>query len=128
MLTSFFLGALVAGASAATHPLLKRHTEGDCSPEPAGVPGYVNDPDTPDTFLANPGYSNAANGAATPSGYSIVFQNQHAAATDPGYLGVESLQSYDPAYCAQQCNSGPWPGCKSFDIYFERDATLDVST
>lgn len=103
---------------------VKRHEDGDCSAEPAGVSGYTTSPDTDTAFQNNPEFASAANSAATPSSYTEVFSNLQAAVIDADYITFDYLQSYDPGYCAQRCSSSV-AGCSSFNIYFERDPTID---
>lgn len=43
-----------------------------------------------------------------------------------GYLGYTTLQTYDSQACANKCNK--INGCISFNIYFERDPTVDPGT
>lgn len=107
--------------------LAPRHafgTSGQCAPQPLGSGPVTNSPDTADAFLANPAYSTGANSAQTPTGWSLAYQNLRAASTTGGYLGVEELTSYNTSYCASQC-CGFWPGCTSFNIYYERNPTVD---
>ncbi|KAJ9657908.1 hypothetical protein H2201_008017 [Coniosporium apollinis] len=40
-----------------------------------------------------------------------------------GYLGYDVVEVYDPSVCAAKCNSKV--GCIGFNIFFERDPTLD---
>ena len=123
---TILLGALSLALSAEAL-LTPRHTIGDCSVQPAGAPGYATtNPDTPSAFLANLIYSNAAKTAVTPSGFTQVFQNQQSAiVNNVGYLSYDQINNYDPGYCAQRCQSSAYPGCTGFDIYFERDPTID---
>lgn len=43
--------------------------------------------------------------------------------TRPKYLGYSNVRSYDVAGCAARCNAKK--NCVSFNIYFERDPTVD---
>lgn len=122
--TILALGVSVSASAVPGQRLEARHTEGDCSVEPAGAGPVTNNPDTAEAFQANPVYAQSASNAVTPSGYSSVYQNLLNATTTDNYLGFEYLSSYDPAYCASQCTNS-WKGCDSFNIYFERDPTLD---
>lgn len=73
----------------------------DCTAEPAGTGPVVNNPDTPDAFVANQGFSDTANNAPTPQGYSLAFQNQHASTSTTSYLGYKTLSSYDTIACQE---------------------------
>lgn len=42
------------------------------------------------------------------------------------YLGYSVVQTYDVATCAQKCTAKA--GCLAFNIYFERDPTLEPGT
>ncbi|EUC41388.1 hypothetical protein COCMIDRAFT_8886 [Bipolaris oryzae ATCC 44560] len=82
--------------------LLKR--DWDCSGQVLGS-GPVPSTDTPEAFLAFSKFSDVANGAKIPEGYS--------------YMGYFSLSSYDTEACAAKCSTTK--GCLSFNILFERD-------
>ncbi|KAF2773778.1 hypothetical protein EJ03DRAFT_304293 [Teratosphaeria nubilosa] len=84
--------------------------------------------DTADAFLANTILSDAATGAIAPEGYVSEFINLQAAvsATSLPYLTFTTLSSYDVASCAKFCHSTT--GCKSFNIYFERDPRMAPTT
>ncbi|KAH7014187.1 uncharacterized protein B0I36DRAFT_355439 [Microdochium trichocladiopsis] len=94
-----------------------------CAPQPAGY-GPVADPDTPQGFLNFAAFSSAANGVTTPRGYSLNFKNLQGSVENNGaIMGWYTLSSYDVGYCASQCNSVS--GCNAFNIYYERDPSLD---
>ncbi|MCJ1388624.1 hypothetical protein MMC18_001471 [Xylographa bjoerkii] len=63
--------------------------------------------------------------ARTPSGYTSVFTNLQASVSASQYMGVSTLTSYDTYGCASQCNHAP--GCVAFNVYVERDPTLDTN-
>lgn len=90
--------------------------------QPTGS-GALTTPDTPDAFLANPAYSDAATGATTPAGYKLMFQNLNGSTSLYYYMGYNTLASYDTGKCASMCNSISL--CQSFNIYFERDPSVD---
>lgn len=102
-------------------PLSKR---GSCGVQPAGA-GPVPVPDTPDAFLADAGFSSAANNAQTPSGFVQQFKNLTGSNSAYAYMGYTALSSYSAQTCADKCKA--ISGCNAFNIYFERDPTL-VST
>lgn len=122
--------AVTQGAARAVtaDALFRRHdagTAGDCSILPRGT-GPTPSPDTAEAFRASTAFSNAANSATTPAGYSAVVINSRAAISDPSYITFEYLttSSYAVQYCANRCSNNVL-GCKSFNIYYERDPTLD---
>ena len=105
---------------------IKRTNEGDCDPQTPGS-GPTPSSDTDTAFLADTDFSTAAQGATTPDGYELGFQNLQAASQPcMGYLSYETLTSYDPATCASFCDSTD--GCWGFNIYFERDPSLWPAT
>ncbi|KAL1310534.1 hypothetical protein AAFC00_000817 [Neodothiora populina] len=75
--------------------------------------------DTPEAFLANTDFSDAATNAQTPNGYVSTFNNLQASNNAYGYLGYSILQSYDTIECSKRCDA--IDGCASFNIYYERD-------
>ena len=70
--------------------------------------------DTAANFLADSTYSDAANSAATPDGYDLTYQNLQAASSAYGYLGYQTVETYDVASCAAAC--GSIYGCAAFNI------------
>ena len=127
LLSVLALSASSVSARALPGQSIKRHafgTDGSCAPQPLGSGPVSNNPDTADGFLSNPVYASNAKAATTPKGYTQAYVGLNAASTTGGYLGVEELTSYDTAYCASQCCSF-WPGCTSFNIYYERNPTVD---
>lgn len=93
--------------------------------QPTGS-GPVTTPDTAAAFLANPAYGQAALAASTPPGYTQVFKNLNASSSDYGYLGYTTLSSYSTSQCAADCSA--INDCWSFNIYFERDPSVDPGT
>lgn len=79
--------------------------------------------DSAAAFLSNPVYSNQANTANTPSGYTLEFQNLDASSNAYGYMGYSSFSSYDVQGCANLCTSTN--GCSAFNILYERDPLVD---
>jgi hypothetical protein len=69
--------------------------------------------------------SATAAAAAAPSGYKSVFTNLQGSTQQTGYMGLYTLTTYDPAVCAAQCDAVAL--CESFNLYFERDPTVDPS-
>ncbi|ETS87155.1 hypothetical protein PFICI_00983 [Pestalotiopsis fici W106-1] len=96
--------------------------DGNCAVQPVGY-GPVPDPDTPDAFLADTDFSTAAQSATTPSGFVQSFSNLQGSNSAYAYMGYTALKSYDAATCASKCKA--ISGCNAFNIYFERDPSLD---
>ena len=69
-------------------------------------------------------FAAAASAAPTPSGYTNTFTNLNASSNAYGYMGFTTLSSYDSNACAAKCNA--ITDCIAINIFFERDATLDV--
>lgn len=85
----------------------------------------TTNPDTPTGFLADTTYSSASTNAVAPNGYSAApnFVNLQGSLSQIGYLGLYTLTSYDPNLCKAKCEANKF--CMGFDIYFERDPSLD---
>ncbi|KAI9783197.1 MAG: hypothetical protein M1839_004037 [Geoglossum umbratile] len=114
--------AAVEEAPPSSTPYEKR--SGSCEPQPPGS-GSVPNPDTPVAFLALADFPTLAESAVTPPGYTKSFSNLQGSTGELGYMGLYTLTSYDVAKCAQKCNAA-YP-CQAFNIYFERDPTVDPS-
>lgn len=82
--------------------------------------------DDPASFVAYAPFSAAATGAATPYGYDNAFMNLTGSSQTSSYAGYTTLSSYNPALCASFCDG--ISGCVAFNIYFERDPSLDPGT
>ncbi|KAH0551195.1 hypothetical protein GP486_007478 [Trichoglossum hirsutum] len=113
--------AIVEGSPPVSTP---RKRGAACEPQPSGS-GPVPDPDTPSAFLADSRFASAASSAPTPNGYSLSFSNLQGSTTGLGYMGLHTLTSYDVAGCAARCDAA-YP-CQAFNIYFERDPTVNPS-
>jgi len=90
---------------------------GSCKNEPTIPNSYNVDLTTDNAFLADANIAAAANGAATPAGYTSVFTNQKASLNGYVYMGytvLESSPAYDPSVCASKCDA--IAGCQSFNI------------
>jgi len=103
----------------------KRGVNDPCGVQPAGS-GPVANPDTPNGFLAYPTFADIANSAPTPAGYSLSFSNKQGSISEYGYMGLYTIDSYDPAKCAAECDAH-YP-CQAFNIYFERDPTVNPAS
>ncbi|KAG9653644.1 glycoside hydrolase, partial [Aureobasidium melanogenum] len=102
-----------------------------CAAQPTGVTGAYGPPEDPEAdtvaaFTANAAFAAAASSAPTPSGYSNTFTNLNASNNAYGYMGYTTLNSYDTNLCASKCNA--INGCMSFNLYFERDPSVDPGT
>ncbi|KAJ9641082.1 hypothetical protein H2199_005750 [Coniosporium tulheliwenetii] len=87
-----------------------------CQPEPTIA-------NTAAAFQADKKVSRLANTVAVPLGYFASFRDAKASVHANGYLGYDVVEVYDPSVCAAKCNSKV--GCIGFNIFFERDPTLD---
>ncbi|TGO55923.1 hypothetical protein BOTNAR_0234g00140 [Botryotinia narcissicola] len=67
--------------------------------------------------------SKVASKAPTPQGYTLAFSELKGSTQTTSYLGYKTLKSYDTVECAQYCDQQD--GCIAFNIYFERDPTVD---
>ena len=80
-------------------------------------------PDTPSAFQNNANYSAVAQGAATPQGYNQAFSNLGGAVQSSSYLGYYTLSSYNTIKCQEYCDAAA--GCSAFNIYIERDPSVN---
>ncbi|KAF2468768.1 uncharacterized protein BDR25DRAFT_304752 [Lindgomyces ingoldianus] len=85
--------------------------------------GDTPKPDTPAVFQSYSVFAQVARSAPIPPGYRQTFGNLQASCNAQGYLGYASMRSYNPTMCAAFCNKTL--GCQSFNIYYERDPTLN---
>ncbi|OJD32501.1 carbohydrate-binding-like protein [Diplodia corticola] len=124
-------GAAATATATATAAADKRDVHGQlvekrtaCAPQ-ATISNYYNvDVSTYDTFKADAVIASVANAAPTPQGYFQNFKNQDGANSAYAYLGYTVLDTgYDVNSCAETCTSKD--GCLAFNIYFERDPTLE---
>lgn len=92
--------------------------------QPVGY-GPVASPDTPANFQSNPQVHSAPRTLVAPSGFSTVFRDLNGSTQQSGYMGYYLLKAYDPSQCAAKCNKAA--GCVSFNLYYERDPTVDPS-
>ncbi|KAF4545981.1 Carbohydrate-binding protein [Lasiodiplodia theobromae] len=88
---------------------------------------YDIDVSSASAFRADTTMANVAQAASVPSGYQNNFVNLQGASSAYAYLGYTVVDTgYDVQYCANQCDSKE--GCLSFNIYFERDPTVEPGT
>jgi hypothetical protein len=83
----------------------------------------IRSPDTPDAFEKYPYFKAATFSAPSPPGYAPAFVNLNASTSTSAYMGYTTLSKYDTKQCASLCNKQT--GCVAFNLYFERDPTLD---
>ncbi|KAF1348760.1 hypothetical protein BDV97DRAFT_370006 [Delphinella strobiligena] len=75
---------------------------------------------------ANPVYADLANNASTPQGYYLVFSDLEASTSQSGFSGIKALESYDTFGCQEACDATS--GCTAFNMYIERDPSVDPGT
>lgn len=104
--------------------LLKRTA---CEPQ-ATIPNYYGvNVDTHSAFQSDAAIASAASSAPVPAGYSQNFANLQGASSAYAYMGYSVITTgYDTAKCASKCDA--IDGCLAFNIYFERDPTVEPST
>jgi hypothetical protein len=102
-----------------------RRKRAACDPQPIIANTYNVDVSTPEAFNADANIAYQAYNAKTPTGYYQNFKNKAAANSAMNYLGYYVLPSatYDTKWCADKCDAKA--GCLAFNIYFERDPTVD---
>lgn len=103
--------------------LEKRGVNDPCGLQPVGYT-YTTKPDTDSAFLSDTTYSSTANSAVTPYGYSQTFKNLQGSTSYGTFMELITINSYDPVQCAHLCDSNP-DGCTSFNLYYERDPTVN---
>ncbi|KAM0716755.1 hypothetical protein Q7P37_008200 [Cladosporium fusiforme] len=96
-----------------------------CAPQPTISNTYNVNVDTAEKFRADTTIASVANNAnPTPSGYFQNFKNLKGANSAMNYLGYTVVNNgYDVDFCAAKCDAQS--GCLAFNIYFERDPTLE---
>lgn len=95
---------------------------GDCSPQPAGSGPQVQ-PDTDTAFENYPYFHALANSQSPPPPYIEKFRDLNGSTSQNSYLTYYVLTSYDVMKCASYCNNVDL--CEAFNIYVERDPSLD---
>ncbi|GME38770.1 carbohydrate-binding-like protein [Neofusicoccum parvum] len=74
-------------------------------------------------FKSNSLIASAALNAPEPTGYFSAFKNKAAANSAYMYMGYTMVKSYDTLGCANRCTA--MAGCVAFNIYFERDPSVE---
>ncbi|ORY68179.1 uncharacterized protein BCR38DRAFT_422350 [Pseudomassariella vexata] len=92
--------------------------EDPCAPQPLGA-GPVPTPDTVPGFYKSEALSKLAKNAITPKNYTNTFRNLNASVNAISYMGLHTLNSYDPQACAEFCNTEKL--CTGFNIFAERN-------
>ncbi|RMZ73514.1 Galactose oxidase [Pyrenophora seminiperda CCB06] len=106
----------------------KRGVNDACSTQPGGA-GPVPGDGSVDAYLdTTNALRKAARDAATPSGYTKSFTDLTGATEQVGYLTYKNIDSgaYDVAACAAFCDSEKF--CLGFNIFAERDPSLNADT
>jgi hypothetical protein len=114
---------VLSGTAVAKRDIAKRTA---CATQPTGASSYASAPTDPSAWASYSVFASAASVAPTPSGYTKEFTNLAASNNVYGYLGFTTLQSYDVMTCSKKCDA--IDGCMSFNLYFERDPSLDPGT
>ncbi|KAF3919021.1 hypothetical protein ABW21_db0200521 [Orbilia brochopaga] len=99
---------------------LKR-VPGDCRPQPANSgPQFFGEPADwiPAVQAAYP-----ASNPDTVGSYTKVFDGLLGSVNQMGYLGFTTINSYDINFCKTKCDTKT--GCLGFNLYVERDPSLD---
>lgn len=93
------------------------------APQPDGYGPNITSPDTTDAFMSYAPFQSMAKSASTPAGYVQTFQGLNAASSANSYMGLYTINKYDPSICAKWCDQTT--GCTAFNIYIERDPSLN---
>jgi len=102
------------GPSKRAAPAVKKRTlDGDCSALPLGS-GPVPSVDTAAFFEADPDFTNFALNTTTPTGYTETFVNLNCSSNAYGYMGFQTLDTYDAPTCGAICDATV--GCVAFNI------------
>jgi len=100
--------AVQANPTDTTPKMVKRVDDSSCAVQPAAD-------DTAENFSSNTTFSDAANGAITPDGWTLAYANQAGSSSGIyGYMGYSVMNSYDPAACTADCDA--IEGCSSVNI------------
>jgi hypothetical protein len=113
---------LAAPATATAGAQSIRRDSNICYLQPSEI-AHRSSSDTVDAFLTDSYYSQAASSTKIPLDFNTALRNTKALPNAPGYLGFTLMDTYDVQTCADKCNA--ISGCTSFNIYFERDPSVD---
>lgn len=92
-----------------------------CDAQATGVFTYQTD--SASAFRADPRWASMAGNAPVPTGFVQTQTNADGANRAYGYLGYYNLNNYDTNACANLCTKTL--GCMAFNIYIQRDASLE---
>lgn len=123
LLTRIFRRSGSDGSSESSLTDSTLHARGQACSGQTYLYGYIPNPNTPQGFLVDPNLSTTSAAALSPAGYTSSFTSAYGSLTAQTYLGYSQLYSYNTSACAASCDSNP--SCTGFNIYFERDPTLD---
>ena len=103
------------------------HKRAACDPLPTLPNTYNINLANAQSFRSDQAAASVANNTnPSPTGYYQTFKNLQGASDAPKPLGtivVNTTKGYDIDFCATKCTSQP--GCLAFNIFFERNPTLD---
>ncbi|GAB7363785.1 hypothetical protein MBLNU230_g4353t1 [Neophaeotheca triangularis] len=94
-----------------------------CDSQLSGASRAPTVPNDAQGFQASNELAATANGAVTPSGYTLQFSNKQASNNAYGYMGYSNLDSYDTQQCASRCTE--YVGCMAFNIFFQRNPSVE---
>ncbi|CZT20668.1 uncharacterized protein RCC_06526 [Ramularia collo-cygni] len=121
--------AAAAAASDAQPAKAAKVKRGDCAVQPDGTGPAVRNPDTAEAFQKSPYFAFQANAQPFPYNpfpYVEKFRNLNGSTQQNSYLTYYVLDSYNPRTCAAYCDKVDL--CTAFNIYFERDPSVDPGT
>lgn len=95
-----------------------------CAPQPDGFGPRVS-PDTDSQFLRDATLNQMSLSAKStpPTGYTTSFSGLTGSVSLSTYMGLYTLNKYDPALCASYCDQAT--GCLGINLYFERDPSVN---
>ncbi|KAF1980186.1 hypothetical protein BU23DRAFT_3723 [Bimuria novae-zelandiae CBS 107.79] len=119
--------ASAAAAAISTAPPSIEKRDATCAPQPGGA-GPIPGSGSVDEYLKKDSIlGQEAEQAGTPTGYVQSFKNLQAGSQQIYYLTYRTIDSgtYDVDTCAAFCDSEKF--CNGFNIYYERDPSVDPS-
>ena len=117
---------VVASASAAAVIVTEGVDKRDgCAVQPGGAGPVPGDGSVAAYTDSTNALRTNAQGASTPAGYTQSFKDKTASSQQIGYLTYKNIDSgnYDVQACADFCDSEKY--CLGFNIYYERDPSVD---
>lgn len=116
----------IAVTNVATGTAAAKIKRAACDVQPTGVSAYALQTDSASAFRADPRWASLASAAPTPAGFVQTQLNANGANSAYGYLGYYNLDSYDTQACATKCTNTL--GCMAFNVYVERDPSVEPGT